>query len=114
MKYCEIKDIVIGLVKEANSFYISSYQICQQIEEKYPDLWEKLCTEYPSQEEGVEMGAGTGNRYSPASFVANTLKHYSKEVNELSQEYFSCEGVTFEKTIPGFTGNVLGIWAWKQ
>lgn len=114
MKYSEIKDIVLGIVQEADGLFICSYQICKKVEESYPDVWEKLCVEYPSISEEVEIGAGTGHSYSPASFIANTLKYYSPHIAQLEQEYFSCEGVSIEGVSPNITSQHLGIWAWKN
>jgi len=114
MKYTEVQDIALEIVREAEGYFISSYQVCKKIETRNPTLWEAICNEYPSVTDTIEMGAGTGRHYSPASYVANALKHFSENMNELRQEYLSCEGVSFEKTIPGFTGNILGIWAWQE
>lgn len=114
MKYIEIQEIAFEIVREAEGYFLSSYQICQKIEERNPELWERIRIEYPSENQNIDMGAGTGKHYSPASFVANALKYFSERNDELKQEYFSCEGVSFEKTIPGFTGNILGIWAWQD
>ncbi|MEY8241741.1 MAG: hypothetical protein RPT25_15455 [Cycloclasticus sp.] len=116
MRFLEIQDIAFEIVREENRYFISSYQICQKIEERNPELWERICNEYPSENENIEMGAGTGRHYSPASFIANALRYFyeSGSYPALRQEYFSCERVFFEETIPGFTGNILGIWAWQE
>lgn len=114
MKYIEIKDELLAIVRSVDGYFLSSYQICEKLEEQYSVLWQKIKDEYPSMSKEIDMGAGTGKHYSPASFVANALAHFSKSEPKLKQEYFSCENVSFGGTIPGFTGHVLGIWAWKE
>jgi hypothetical protein len=61
------------------------------------------------------MGEGAGMKFSPATFVAQALANLVKrgDVPGLRQEHFSCEGVAFSGIAPGYTGNVIGIWAIK-
>lgn len=113
MKYEEVINEVVSILQGHNGKFVTAYQICQQIEQSYQDLWARLTAEYPSIDPDVTMGEGTGSNYSPASFVANALKHHSTQNSQISQEWLSCEGVTFNGVAPGFTGNFVGIWAFR-
>jgi len=113
MKFDEITKEVTAILKNSSPLFLSAYQICQRIETRNPALWQRLIHEYPSTNPDTPMGEGTGQYYSPASFIGNALKHYSKQnvIKGLRQEYFDSEGVTFSGVEPGFTGNEVGIWA---
>lgn len=113
MKYDEIIDQVVEILKGHNGRFVTAYQICQQIEEAHPSLWQRLTSAYPSTDPDVAMGEGTGNYYSPATFVAKAIKHHSNENKCIIQEWFSCEGVSFSGVAPGFTGNFVSIWAFR-
>lgn len=65
---------------------------------------------------GTPMGEGTGRQYSPATFVASALSYFvqADEVAGLTKEVFECDGVSFGDIAPGFTGNVVVIWAIKH
>jgi len=113
MQYHEILDELTAIIQEAEGRFLTAYQICQKIELNYPNLWESLVNEYPSSAPETPMGEGTGRHYSPASFVANALSHFNSNstIRGLKQELLECEGVSFNGVEPGFTGNVVGIWA---
>lgn len=113
MKYSDVINEVLSILEGHNEKFVTAYQICQQIELTYPDLWARLIAAYPSVDPVVAMGEGTGSNYSPASLIANALKHYSNLNKHIIQEWFSCEGVTFSGIAPGFTGNFVGIWAFR-
>lgn len=115
MKYEEIKDELIEVIKSAQGDFLTAYQICQKLESIAPELWQSLLEAYPSATPETPMGEGTGHKYSPASFIANALKHFTLKgsIAGLKQEQLECEGVTFNGVEPGFTGNVVGIWSIK-
>ncbi|MEM6232510.1 MULTISPECIES: hypothetical protein [Shewanella] len=113
MQYKNIKDELEDVIKSAEGHFLSAYQICQKLEDKYPSLWSSLVYDYPSVDPNTPMGEGTGLQYSPASFVANALKYFTTNgtISGLRQEIFECEGVNFDGVAPGFTGNIVRIWA---
>jgi hypothetical protein len=113
MRFDDVKDEVVQILQAAQGRFLTSYQICQRLEVAAPALWARLVKEYPSVHVGTPMGKRTGKQYSPASFVANALKEFvaKNEVAGLRQEEFDCEGVSFSDIDPGFTGNVVAIWA---
>lgn len=113
MHFEDIKTEVVAILESAQGCFLTAYQICQRLEVSAEPVWQALVTEYPSANSATPMGEGTGSQYSPASFVANALKHYveTDSVQNLRQELFECEGVSFNGIDPGFTGNVVGIWA---
>jgi hypothetical protein len=113
MHFEKIRNEVIQIIQSVQGRFLSSYQICQKLQVSYPQLWQSLVEEYPSTDPATPMGEGTGQQYSPASFVANALKHFNtnQTIPGLRQELFECEGVSFSGIAPGFTGNTVGIWA---
>ena len=113
MRFEEITNEVSQLLGAAQGRFLTAYQICQQLEQMFPQVWLELIAEYPSVTREIPMGEGTGQQYSPASFVANALKHFYTmgSVVGLRQEALVCEGVIFSGIAPGFTGNTVGIWA---
>lgn len=111
MRFEEIKTEVLEIVRSQHGRFITAYQICQHLEQSYWPLWDRLTAAYPSASPNITMGEGTGHQYSPASFVANALKHYAEQEQELVQSEFACDGVSFNGIAPGFTGNIVGIWA---
>lgn len=116
MKYVEIKSEAIDVLSSAGGRFMSAYQVCQHFEKDYPDLWKKLVEAYPSTSTNKPMGEGAGRYYSPATFVATALANFVRNasVPGLQQEHLSCEGVQFSGIAPGYTGNVIGIWAVKS
>ncbi|MCP3099923.1 hypothetical protein LZ198_13690 [Myxococcus sp. K15C18031901] len=114
MQTAEIKDAVLQILMEQPERFYSAYQICQRLEVDHPNLWKRLVADYPSTHPSTPMGEGTGNQYSPASFVANALAQFVREkVAGLTQETLDAAGVSFGTTVPGFTGKYVGIWAFK-
>jgi len=111
MNYHEIINEVVEILGGHEGCFVTAYQICQQIEQAHPDLWQRLTTAYPSIDPNVAMGEGTGRYYSPASFVSHALKHHSTGNQDIVQEVLSCEGVSFSGVAPGYTGNITSIWA---
>lgn len=113
MHFGDIKEELIAILNAAQGRFLTAYQICQKLEINSAQVWQSLITAYPSENATTPMGEGTGRQYSPASFVANALKHFvaQGEVEGLRQEILECEGVSFNGIDPGFTGNVVGIWA---
>ncbi|WP_027150376.1 hypothetical protein [Methylobacter tundripaludum] len=113
MHFADIKTEVVAILESAQGRFLTAYQICQRLEMSAESTWQALVAEYPSVNAATPMGEGTGRQYSPASFVANALKHFveTSAVRNLRQELFECEGVSFNGIDPGFTGNVVGIWA---
>lgn len=113
MHFDDVKDEVVRILQAAQGRFLSAYQICQRLQVAAPKLWARLVSEYPSVNADTPMGEGTGSQYSPATFVANALKYFVEKrmVAGLRQEEFECAGVSFDGTAPGFTGNVVGIWA---
>jgi len=113
MNFDDVKDAVVTILQAAEGRFLTAYQICDRIEESVPQLWEQLKNEYPSVHAHTPMGEGTGKKYSPATFVASALNYFGekKKVADLKQEKFECKGVSFDGIAPGFTGNVVGIWA---
>lgn len=115
MQHLEIKKEIVGILAGAKGQFMSAYQVCQRIEKDHKLLWDRLVAEYPSANPATPMGVGTGVKYSPATFVAQALAALAKanSVQGLRHEHLSCEGVSFSGTDPGYTGNVIGIWAIK-
>lgn len=115
MHFEDIRNEVVQIIQSAQERFLTAYQICQRLQITAEPLWEALVAEYPSTNAATPMGEGTGRQYSPASFVANALKHFieTRAVPNLRQELFECEGVSFNGIDPGFTGNIVGIWAIK-
>lgn len=115
MRFDEIQDEVLNVLQLAQGRFLTAYQICQRLQKARSPLWKTLVQEYPSQDASTPMGEGTGRHYSPASFVANALKYFvdNNMVDGLMQETFECDGVSFHEIEPGFTGNIVGIWAFQ-
>jgi len=111
MKFKEIINEVVEILARCEGNFITAYQICQKIERAHPDLWQRITIAYPSTDPNRAMGEGTGNYYSPASFVSHALKHQTTNNPRIVQEVLSCEGVLFGDVAPGFTGNKITIWA---
>jgi hypothetical protein len=113
MRFDEIRTEVLEIVRAQGGRFITAYQICQHLQQSdaYRPLWNQLIAAYPSTNPNIAMGEGTGYQYSPASFVANALKHYAEQDDLLAQAEFVCDGVSFSGIAPGYTGNVVGIWA---
>ena len=113
MRFEEIRNEVIQIVQSVQGRFLTAYQICQRLQVTNPQLWQSIVEEYPSTNPQTPMGAGAGQQYSPASFVANALTHFitNHSAPGLRQELFECEGVSFSGIYPGFTGNIVGIWA---
>lgn len=113
MQFESIKDDVVRIIQSAQGRFLTSYQICQMLEERASQRWRELTEEYPSANPATPMGEGTGRHYSPASFVSNALKHFvlTNAVPGLRQELLDSTGASFRGIDPGFTGPELGIWA---
>lgn len=113
MHFIDFKPQIVQIVRDAQGRFLTAYQICQVLERDYADQWQLLIEAYPSADAETPMGEGTGNQYSPATFVARALAHFTSADTSLGlrQESFSCEGVSFSGIAPGFTGNFVGIWA---
>ncbi|MBX9634934.1 MAG: hypothetical protein K2X44_08125, partial [Magnetospirillum sp.] len=113
MEFEDVRASVVEIISAANGRFLTAYQICQRIEQSDPELWQTIVTSYPSSDPDVPMGAGAGRHYSPASFVANSLRYFLRMgmIPGLRLEWFECEGVSFSGVDPGYTGNVVGIWA---
>ena len=116
MQHSEIKNEVVAILAGAGGQFMSAYQICQHIKKDFEPLWDRLVAEYPSANPATPMGEGTGVKFSPASLVAQALAGFARagSVKGLCHERLSCEGVSFSGTDPGYTGNVIGIWAIKN
>lgn len=114
MKFNDVKKEVIQILQDIDTRFISAYQICAKIESGSPELWEKIQSEYGTTTGSPAMGSGAGQHYSPASFISHALEYFSKSNKEVKKEYFTCEGVTFGNIEPGYTGNVVAIWAWQD
>lgn len=113
MKFTDIQSEILQIVQDKEGRFISAYQVCNQLEAMYPQQWEQLKKDYPSQEGCPEMGAGACSHYSPANFVALALEHFHKGGTPLQKEFFVCENVIFNGVKPGYTGNWVSIWAWR-
>ena len=114
MHYSDIRNELIEIVESQEGKFISAYQICNILEESYPVVWEQLRSEYPSPEGRPDMGAGASTQYSPATFVAQALENFRIKGANLRKEYFTCENIEFNGIKPGFTGNVVSIWAIRE
>lgn len=114
LNHCEAE--LIQIIKKENGLFLSSYQICQSLGDAYSALWQQIQSEYGTEDGSAEMGTGAGKHYSPASYVAHSLEHLRKLHPQIKKEYFRCKGVTFEsgRIEPGYTGNILTIWAWQK
>lgn len=111
--FIDFKNEIMQAVRTTQGRFITAYQVCHILERDHPNQWRRLVKAYPSADADTPMGEGTGNQYSPATFVARALAHFTNTDAslELRQESFSCEGVSFSGIAPGFTGNFVGIWA---
>lgn len=89
MNYEEIRNEVVQILQSANGRFLTAYQICQKLQVSAPPLWTALVNKYPSENIAKPMGEGTGHQYSPASFIANALKHFNgnQMIQNLRQEY---------------------------
>ena len=114
MQLNQYQNQLINIVQSANGHFLSAYQICNILEKDYPQVWASLVAEYPSTSGNPEMGKGANKPYSPATYVAKALEHFRVNGQPIRKEYFSCENVNFNGTDPGFTGNVVSIWAWRN
>ncbi|KRV68067.1 hypothetical protein AO721_07585 [Aeromonas veronii] len=114
MKFIDAKKELIQILQDADTRFISAYQICIAVETKFPKLWDVIQSEYGTATGNPTMGSGAGQHYSPASFVSQALEYFSKTLKEIKKEYFTCEGVIFSNIEPGYTGNVVAIWAWQE
>ncbi|QBJ32298.1 hypothetical protein [Hafnia alvei] len=116
MKLSHCENELIKIIKNERGYFLSSYQICTFLGNVHPELWKQIQSEYGTSEGSSDMGAGAGQHYSPASYIAHSLEHLSKSYPQIRKEYFSCKGVTFEsgRIEPGYTGNTLTIWAWQE
>ena len=103
---------ILSIVQSENGYFLSAYQICNALEEQFPQIWAQLIAAYPSQGNAPQMGAGANKPYSPATYVALALEHFRQNGSPIRKEYFSCKNVEFNGITPGFTGNVISIWAW--
>lgn len=112
MKLNTYQNELISIVQSANGYFLTAYQICNILEKNFPQIWTELTAEYPSNPGDPEMGQGANKGYSPATYVAKALDYYRENGQPLRKEYFSCENVEFNGTVPGFTGNVVSIWAY--
>jgi hypothetical protein len=111
MKYSDIKKELLEIVGNQKGKFISAYQICNILEETHPQIWVTLRDAYPSPEGHPTMGAGANKQYSPATFVAQALENFRVKDPSIRKEYFTCENIEFNGTKPGFTGNIVSIWA---
>ncbi|ELV7509395.1 MULTISPECIES: hypothetical protein [Aeromonas] len=114
MKFIDAKNELLQILQDADTRFVSSYQICITVETKFPKLWKFIQSEYGTAIGNPTMGAGAGQHYSPASFVSQALEYFSKTTKEIKKEYLICEGVNFSNIEPGYTGNVVAIWAWQE
>lgn len=114
MKFIESNSELLQLIQDADTHFLSSYQICMKIESQHPMLWEKIQTAYGTAQGNPTMGSGAGQHYSPASYISQALEYFSKSYTQIKKEYFSCEDVAFSNIEPGYTGNVVAIWAWQE
>ena len=113
MKLTAFQIEILDIVQSANPNFLTPYQICNSLKEIYPTVWKQLTSAYPSGQNKPQMGAGADKPYSPATYVAQALEHFRKNGSPVRKENFSCENVIFNGTKPGFTGNVVSIWAWQ-
>ena len=114
MKFVDAREELLEVIKNANTRFLSSYQICWEIEKSFPALWQSIHSEYGTAIGCPEMGAGAGQNYSPASFVSQALEYFSKTEKGICKQYLSCEVISFGDIEPGYTGNVVAIWAWQE
>jgi len=114
MKLSVFQSEILTIVQSASGYFLSAYQICNALEERYPAIWAQLTAEYPSHGNSPQMGAGANKPYSPATYVAQALEYFRENGTTVRKEYLSCENVEFNGTKPGFTGNVVSIWAWQS
>ncbi|KHN49594.1 hypothetical protein [Pectobacterium fontis] len=114
MKLNDLSDALIQIIKDENGHYLSAYQICMIIQDKLPEEWEKIHSEYTSEASPVPMGTGAGTNYSPASYVAQSLEFLSKSNKQIKKEYLNSKWITIDGLEPGYSGKIISIWAWKS
>ena len=114
MHFNEIEDLVVDILEKARGRYMLPYQIFLRLKKLNPDLGEKIENTYPALPGRKAMGKDAGTYYSPASFVAHALDHFSKTTRpEIDKQWFDSSDIEIEGIIPG-NKEETSIWAWSQ
>lgn len=103
----ELKSIILEILPKGKGEFITSYQICDKIEEDYPEGWEWLICEYPPCPGCPPYGVGCGRPYCMTTFVSNTLSSEPKIV----KRYLDCKNLMFKGTKPSCSNGWIAIWA---
>lgn len=113
MIYAEIEESLLSILQKLSGKYVTAYQVVLFLKESEPAVYEKLVVSYQTNPK-VQMGAGSGEHYSPASFIGGALSNLTKKHSCLNQAVFYSKNLFIGVIEPGFTGNEIGIWAWLQ
>ena len=72
-KFEEFREPLISFLQSLDGKFTTPYRICKILEDRYPELWEKLLQYNHS------VGKGAGAHYTPANFVPSALHHFFKK-----------------------------------
>lgn len=111
MQYDEIRIPLQRVLLENKGHFMMAYQICEYMKKNMPEIWALIEESYPPIE-GVVYGNGYNDKYSAASFIANTLKYYSGNngIPGLVQDSISTFGLSVEEIKPNRSQDNVGIW----
>lgn len=116
MNYCQIRNDVYTILRNARGRYRTAYQICQMIKSYNPNIWRMLVRTYPTKLGRPPYGHNAGTYYSPATFIAKALSYFKKtdaqNRQHISMKYFDSQNVKFSNIEAGFRGYWVSIWAW--
>lgn len=109
MKFNEIQDQLLDVLRQGNGMFRTAYQIYASLPQVTKD---RLTHEYPVVSGRPLMGEGAGIYYSPASFIAHALEYFARSNKRIIQGSIDSQNVRFEGYPPGFKGTT-SIWSWK-
>ena len=113
MRHEEIREVVEAIIQEKkDGFYVyrTAYQIFEKIKERDEVLYNRLCSEY-----GESFGQGAGRPFGPANFIAQSCSEFEKKPDShFKGAWLDTEGVEYFQKQPGYTGNVVSIWKYKE
>lgn len=113
MQFHEIENLIIQIVQEAGGKCLLPYQVFTRLKQRDPSLGNRIESSYPTQPGNPAMGEGAGIYYSPASFVAHALNHFTSKYPELDKQWLDTIDIEVEGIIPG-NKEGTSIWAWRS
>jgi PPE-repeat protein len=112
MQFHEIENLIVKILQEAKGMYLLPYQVFTRLKQRDPSLGARIESAYPTQPGKPTMGEGAGIYYSPASFVAHALNHFTNKYPEIYKQWFDTIDIEVEGIIPG-NKEGTSIWAWR-